>query len=175
MLVKIAIGILILIAGILLYAAMRPDTVRVRRSTEIKAPPEKVFALINNLRNWSRWEPQDRKDPSLKKTYSGAESGMGAEADWESSGQAGKGRMRIVESLAPSRVVVQVDFEKPFQAHNRNEFDLEPAGEITRVNWTMQGTNVYILKLMSVFANADKILGAHFEEGLRNLKQVAEE
>jgi uncharacterized protein YndB with AHSA1/START domain len=175
MLVRISIALLILILGILLYAAMKPDSIRVQRSTEIKAQPEKVFALINDLKNWSRWEPQDRKDPSLKRTFSGAESGKGAESDWQGSGQAGKGKMLIVESLPPSRVVVQVDFERPFEAHNVNQFVLVPAGEMTNITWTMQGTNVYILKLMSVFMNTDKIMGAHFEEGLRNLKQVAEQ
>jgi len=54
---KIAISIGILIAGILVYAATRPDTFRVERSTSVKAPPEKIFPLINGFHQWEAWSP----------------------------------------------------------------------------------------------------------------------
>ena len=38
----------------------------------------------------------------------------------------------------------------------------------------MQGTNVFMAKVMSVFVNMDRMLGAHFEAGLRDLKAAAE-
>ena len=46
----IAAVIVVVVAGILIYAATRPDTFRVQRTATIKAPPEKIFALINDLR-----------------------------------------------------------------------------------------------------------------------------
>ena len=63
---------------------------------------------------------------------------------------------------------------KPFEAHNINEFTLEPAGALTKITWTMHGTNLYIMKIMSVFVNMDSVVGKHFEGGLNNLKTVAE-
>ena len=68
-----------------------------------------------------------------------------------------------------------VDWVKPFQAHNLNEFTLEPQDPTTTVTWTMQGTNVYMMKLMSVFTNMDRFMGKHFETGLTNLKTAAED
>ena len=67
-----------------------------------------------------------------------------------------------------------MDFEKPFKAHNLNRFTLEPAGSSTRVIWTMEGANVYPLKMMGVFVNIDRVMGKHFETGLDNLRTIAE-
>jgi hypothetical protein len=69
---------------------------------------------------------------------------------------------------------VTVDFDAPFVAHNINTFSLEPEGESTRLTWTMRGTNPFPAKVMSLFLNMDRVLGEHFEAGLRNLKAVAE-
>jgi len=49
MLKTIAIVIAVLIAAVLLYATTKPDTFSVTRSASIKAPPEKIFAVINDF------------------------------------------------------------------------------------------------------------------------------
>jgi hypothetical protein len=120
----------------------------------------------------------------MKRIYSGEESGIGAISDWQGKGNAGKGRMTITESSAPNKVVVKVDFVRPFVAHNVNEFVLEPRtepsagpsapGTSTTVTWTMRGRNMFFMKLMGVFVNMDHMLGKHFESGLQNLKIVSE-
>ena len=164
-----------------IFAATRPDTFRVQRSLTIEAAPEKIFPLIDDFHNWPGWAPQDKEDPSMKRTNSGAAFGTGAVSDWAGSGSAGKGRMSIIESTPPSRVVVKVDFVKPFAAHNLNEFTLEPIvgpipklGPATKITWTMQGSNLYFMKVMSIFVNMDRVMGKHFENGLNNLKKVVE-
>ena len=83
----------------------------------------------------------------------------------------------ITESEPAARVLVVVDFTKPFQAHNFNEFTLEPRGAETQLTWTwtMQGRILYLMKVMGLFVNVDKAMGRHFEAGLRNLKTIAEQ
>ena len=174
MFLRIGIIIAVTLAAVLLYATTRPDTLRITRSTVIRASPETIFALINDFHYWVKWAPQDREDPTMTRSYGGAASGVGATSDWEGTGSAGKGRMSITESLASSKISVTVDFAKPFKAHNVNQFTLEPAGSSTKVIWTMEGTNVYITKVMSVFVNMDRMMGKHFEAGLDNLKMTAE-
>ncbi len=174
MILKILIILAVLAALVLIFAATRPNTFHVERSIRIAAPPERVFALINDLHNWSRWAPQDREDPTMTRSFSGAESGVGAVCDWSAKGSAGKGRMEIVESVPSSKVAVKVDFIKPLAAHNVNQFVLTPDGSGTSVTWSMSGSNLYIMKVMSVVTNMDKMMGKHFEDGLANLKGVAE-
>jgi uncharacterized protein YndB with AHSA1/START domain len=171
---RIIVVVVVLIAAVLVLAAMKPNTFHLERSITIKAPPEKIFALIDDFRNWSAWEPQDKGDAGIQRTYSGRAAGMGAMSEWQGSGSTGKGRMLITESVPNSRVSVAVDFVKPFQAHNINVFTLQPAGDSTNVTWDFEGTNVFVLKLMSVFVSMDRIMGDHFETGLENLKTAAE-
>jgi hypothetical protein len=172
----LTIAIVVVITGIILFADTKPNTIQVTRSITIQAPAEKIFPLIDDFHHWPGWAPQDKEDPTMKRIYSGEESGAGAISDWQGTGNAGKGRMTIMESAAPNKVVVRVDFVRPFVAHNLNEFILEPSepGTSTKVTWTMRGPNLFFMKVMGVFMNMDRMLGKHFETGLQNLKIVSE-
>ena len=162
------------VAILFLYAASKPSVLVVQRTTTIGAPPEKVFAIVDDFRNWPKWNPQDRDDPTLSRTYRGTNSGAGAISDWSGKGESGKGTMTISKSVASSKIAVDADWSRPFQTHNVNEFDFVPAGEGTKVTWTLRATNLFIMKVMSVFTNMDKNIGGHLESGLANLKNAAE-
>jgi len=174
MILKIVVLVAALIVAVLVFAATKPNTFRVERSIAINAPAGKIFALINDLRAWDSWEPEDRKDATMKKTFIGPESGTGAAAEWASKGQGGKGRLLISASVPASRVAIKVDFVRPFEAHNLNEFVLEPDGGGTKVTWSIQASNLYAMKLVGVFFNIQREFEKHIETGLRNLKSVAE-
>jgi carbon monoxide dehydrogenase subunit G len=170
------IGILaVLIVVFVVLVAIKPNTFRIQRSIDIKASPDKVFALISDFHNWTLWAPQDKEDSTMKRSYGGSAKGEGAISEWNSSGSAGKGRMFITESKPPNRITINVDFARPFETHNVNEFTLEPAGDSTKVTWTMQGTNLLIMKMMGIFVNMDGVMGKHFDAGLNNLKALAEQ
>jgi uncharacterized protein YndB with AHSA1/START domain len=174
MILRVMIIIAVLIAMVLIVAAGKAKTFRVQRSISIDAPPERVFTLIDDLHNWTRWAPQDKEDPSMMRTYSGPANGKGAVSEWTGSGSSGRGRMFITESLQPTKISIQVDWMKPFVARNINEFVLEGSGTSTRVIWTMQGPNLYVMRIMGIFVNMERIMGKHFETGLANLKAVVE-
>jgi uncharacterized protein YndB with AHSA1/START domain len=171
-----AIAIIVVLAfiGILAFASTKPNTINIQRATDIKAPPERIFALINDFHNWQAWAPQDKMDSTMKRTFGGAAIGKGATSEWVSHGKAGCGRMEITEAAAPFKITVRVDFAKPFEAHNTNEFTLEPMDGMTRITWAMRGTNPYMAKVMSIFFNMDRVLGKHFEAGLHSLKTLSE-
>ena len=99
---------------------------------------------------------------------------MGATYAWEGNNQAGKGRMEITESSPASKIVIKLDFDKPFEAHNIAEFTLEPKGDSTIVTWAMHGPSPYVAKVMTLFFSMDDMVGKEFETGLANLKAVAE-
>ena len=174
MLKTIGIVVVVLIAAILAFAATKPDTFRVQRGATIKAPPEKIFPLLNDFQRWEAWSPWEKKDPAMKRTFSAVSSGKGAQYAWEGNREVGQGRMEIAESVPPSSLAIKLDFLKPFEAHNRVEFTLEPKGEATNVTWAMQGDTPYLAKIVHVFLNMDKLVGNDFEAGLANLKTVAE-
>jgi carbon monoxide dehydrogenase subunit G len=170
----IAAVIAVVVAGILIYAATKPNSFTVRRSIEIKAPPAKIFALINDLHGWAAWSPYEKKDPDMKRTFSGAQSGKGAVYEWDGNNTVGKGRMEVIDTSAPSKVTIKLDFIKPFEGHNTAEFTMEPKGDQTVVTWAMYGPSPFIAKLMGTFINMDRMIGNDFEAGLVNLKTLAE-
>ena len=174
MLKTIAIVVVVLIAAVLIFAATKPDTFRVQREASIKAPPEKVFAFIDDFNRWGTWSPWEKKDPAMKRTFGATTSGKGAVYAWEGNKDVGQGRMEIAESSPPSKMTIKLDFLKPFEAHNMVEFTLEPKGDATSVTWAMQGDTPYFAKIIHVFIDMDNMVGKDFEAGLANLKAAAE-
>ena len=166
--------LLVLILALLGYAATKPDTFRVQRATTIKAPPEKIFALINDFHHWSRWSPWEKLDPAMKKTYSGTAAGKGAIYEWEGNKKAGQGRMEIMESTPSSKVLIKLDFLRPMRASNVTEITTASQADGMHVNWVMTGQSPFMFKVMTIFMNMDKLIGKDFEEGLSNLKALTE-
>lgn len=174
MLRLIVIVLVIFVAVALIVAAMKPDTFRIERSINIKAPPEKIFPLIANfqhMRTWSAWE---KIDPAMKREFSGQESGKGAKYAWDGNKDIGQGSMEILEAIPSSKILIRIDFYKPFEAHNTVEFNLVANGETTTVSHAMYGPSPYISKIMCLFFNMEKMVGPKFEEGLASLKVLAE-
>jgi len=169
----IVLIVIALIAALLFFAASQPSDFQIHRYVMIKAPPEKVFPLIEDFHRWVEWSPWENIDPDLQRTYSGAPKGEGALYAWEGK-KTGAGRMEIMRTLPPGEVFIKLDFEKPMKAHNSVEIMLEPEGADTRVDWTMKGEHDFMGKLMNLFMNIDRLVGRDFEKGLAQLKAVAE-
>jgi uncharacterized protein YndB with AHSA1/START domain len=172
--VVIAVLLALAIAAVLVLASRKPDTLRVQRSAAIHAPPEKIFSLISDFHQWRAWSPYEDRDPDLQRSYSGAASGKGAVYEWNGNRHVGSGRMEILDATPPGRVVIKLDFLKPFEAHNTAEFTVVPHGDTTNVIWLMHGPAPFMSKLMQVFMNMDTMIGKDFATGLANLKRITE-
>ena len=170
----IGIVFVLLVAGAFVLAAIKPDTFRVERTASIKAPPEKIFTQISDLKAWAAWSPYEKKDPAMKRTFGPVTAGKGAVYEWDGNKNVGKGRMEITEAAQPSKVLIKLDFIEPFEGHNTAEFTMDGKGGATQVTWAMYGPANFVSKLMGVFFNMDKMIGADFEAGLANLKSITE-
>ena len=169
----IGVVVVVAIAGILLYAATKPDSFRVQRVVLINAPSDKVFPLINDIRAWTVWSPYEKKDPAMKRSYGAVTAGKGATYAWQGDKNVGQGSIEMVES-GPRKIVIKLDFLKPFEAHNMGEFLMEPKGDSTSVTWATYGPSPYISKVIGTFINIDDMIGRDFEKGLADLKAAAE-
>lgn len=170
----IVYAIVAIIAVILILAAMRPDTFRIERKIAIKAAPDRVYALLDDFHHWPSWSPWEKLDPAMNRSFSGAASGKGAGYAWQGNKKVGRGSMEILESQAPAKLIIKLDFFEPFEAHNTAQFDLAQSGGETTVTWAMFGPSPFMMKVMHLFMNMDKMVGKDFEEGLNNLKAQAE-
>jgi hypothetical protein len=88
----------------------------------------------------------EKLDPAMKKALSGAARGKSVYA-WEGNARACAGRMEIT---------------------------LEPRSGSTDVTWTMYGPSPYLARVATTFFSMDRVVGREFENGLANLKSIAE-
>src|SRR3954467_6444452 len=172
MLIGITI-VAVIVVAVLAIAASKPDHFCVERSREIAASPERIFALIQDFREWTRWSPYEKKDPNLKRAYSGPNSGVGAVYAWDGNKDVGSGRMEILEAK-PAKTDIKLEFFRPFKATSTAEFTLTPSAHGTRVTWAMFGQAKFLCKVISVFVNTDKMCGRDFEAGLATMQAVVE-
>jgi len=178
MLKKIVLSLAVIIVagggGLVAYAATKPDSFAVTRTIDIRATPERIILCLENFQRWRDWSPYEEKDPDMERRYSGPPSGPGATYEWDGDGNVGAGRMEIVTQEPARRVSIQLDFSRPFETRNMADFTLVPRGETTQVTWTMTGPATITTKVMDIIFNLDRMIGADFEAGLANLKDVTE-
>jgi uncharacterized protein YndB with AHSA1/START domain len=174
MLQIVGIALVVVIIAFLAYVASRPNDFRVHRTTTVNAPPDQIFPLINDFHQWEAWSPFDKRDPAMRRTYSGAAAGTGAVYEWLGNSQVGTGRMEIRETTPPEKVVIDLHFIKPFEGRNVAEFTMIRRDGATEVTWGMYGPLAFVPKAMGVFMPMDRMIGKDFDAGLANLKAVAE-
>ena len=172
--ITVLLVILGLVALVLLAAAFRPVRFRYERHALIDAPPAVVFAHVNELRKWQAWSPWEKMDPAMKRTLAGPAAGVGSIYEWDGNRQIGAGRMTIVESRPDEAVGLKLEFFRPFACTNRGDLTFAAEGRSTYVTWSMTGENTFMGRLVGLFINMDKMCGGQFEEGLANLRKLAE-
>ncbi|MEM8786724.1 MAG: SRPBCC family protein [Pseudomonadota bacterium] len=154
-------------------AYLLPREVSVARSIDIDAPPAEVFAHVNSLQAFAEWSPWGDIDPDMTQSFSGPETGVGNRMEWQSADQrVGSGSQEITESVADTRVATALDFGPMGTADAA--FELEPAGQGTRVTWGFTsdlGMNP-MARYMGLMM--DDWVGGDYERGLENLKAAAE-
>lgn len=175
MLKKVVIGLVCVLGVLAIVIATRPDSLHVERSAQIAAPPAVVFEQVNDFRRWSPWSPWEKIDPGMKKTFSGPAAGAGASYHWVGNDEVGEGRMTITESKPPERVLIKLEFLKPFAATNDTTFTFAEGGAGTKVTWAMDGRNNFMMKAYSLFNDMDAMIGKDFDKGLASMKGLAEE
>jgi uncharacterized protein YndB with AHSA1/START domain len=178
MLKKIAITLFLVISlavvAVLSIAATRPATFHVERSLSMAAPPDAVFAVLNDLHRFHEWSPWQKLDPAMKVTFDGPPTGVGSSIAWVGNKDVGEGRMTLTETTSPGSLSEKLEFLKPFEATSAVHFTIAPEGDGSRVTWAIDGNNNYMSKVMCMFVSMDAMMGKDFEAGLSSLKQVTE-
>jgi len=161
-----AVVILIVVSFVL------PRHVTMERSTVIAASPEVVYALIVTPRSFNSWSPWYGLDPDATYTYAGPERGVGASMSWTGNRSVGVGSQTVTAADENRRVVTELDFGPRGSA--TATFTLTPEGDGTRVSWGFE-TDLGMNPMSRWFGlMMERMLGPHYEEGLANLKLVAE-
>lgn len=167
-----ALVLVLAVAGLFGGALLLPPGFAVQRSVDIAAPVDKVYALVASPREWARWTVWNQRDPGMKMSYTGPDSGAGAGWSWLSDSE-GSGAMQFTAAEPGQRIAYTLSFPD-FDAPSTGELGFEATAGGTRVRWSMQGSmgSFLVFRWMGLFA--DRLIGPDFEAGLANLKREAE-
>ena len=179
MLVKILIGVAAVLALFLAVVATRPSAYHVERELEIAAPAAVVFGVLNDLHQFAGvlvlfGTPWEKLDPDMRKTFGGPAAGVGQSLEWNGNRDAGKGRMKIEESVPGRKVGVKLEFVEPMKSTATCALTLAGTPTGSSVTWSMDGNHNFVGKALGMFMDMDEMLGADIEKGLARLKTVAE-
>lgn len=160
--------VLVLVLGGLLISPQ----FTVSRSATVNAPPAKVYALLQDPREWKRWTVWNQRDPAMAIEYSGPASGVGAAWAWKSATE-GDGKMSFTAAEPARRLGYDLYFPD-FGTTSQGDLTLDAQGAATRVTWVMHGNmgKNPLFRWLSFFT--DKMVGPDFDAGLANLKKLAE-
>jgi uncharacterized protein YndB with AHSA1/START domain len=168
-----AITLGILFGLFILIGLVLPGEIQVVRSIEIDAPREKVFPLVDDLRELNRWSPWATMDSAARYEFSGPQSGVGARMSWSSENpDVGKGSQEIIRSHPPEQLVLRIDLGPQGQADA--QFNLEPVDGGTHVSWAFRYEIGYDLIGRYAGYIMSKLVGEKYDEGLARLKKLAE-
>jgi uncharacterized protein YndB with AHSA1/START domain len=166
--------IVVLVLAALLFggAMLLPGSFTVVRSVEVAAPADKIWALLQDPREWKRWTVWNQRDPAMQITYSGPPSGVGAGWAWKSASEGG-GEMKFTAAEPNRRLAYDLRFPD-WEGTSTGTLLLEPGPAGTRVVWTMNGDlgNSLIGRWFGLFA--DRMIGPDFDAGLARLKAEAQ-
>lgn len=143
------------------------------KSMVINAPQKKVWQQISSMKAFNQWNPWLKLDPGMKIMYSGMTGQVGDKYCWESKDDdAGAGCQEIKELVPYQRQKTEMIFKKPFEGQAMSEMILSPEGNATKVTWTMDTEQDAMMKIMRPMM--DYQMEKSYEEGLNNLKELAE-
>ncbi|NDV16990.1 polyketide cyclase [Muricauda sp. TY007] len=168
----IVLGIVLLI---IILAAIAPKNYNVSRSIEISKPKSVVFEYLKSLKGQDEWSPWGKRDPNMKKKFTGTDGEVGAINYWKGNKEVGEGEQEITKIVEGERIESELRFLKPFKSTSDAYITTKDIDEnTTKVVWGFSGRNKFPMSIMMLFMNMDKAVGKDFEEGLASLKEILE-
>lgn len=174
MFAKITVGAVVIFTSFLLYVASRDGKFHYERSGVINAPADKIFPYISNLQLGAQWSPYEKKDPNMKKTFSGTDGQAGSTEEFDGNSDVGSGKIEILKVVPNEAVDLKLTMLKPVVGENLIQYRLTPEGGGTKFTWSMSGDGGFIGKLIAVFIDCEKMIAGDLEIGIQNLKTLVE-
>ena len=158
---------------LILFSLLLPSQVKVKRSILVSAPIDRVFDQVNDLRNWEKWDPWKRMDPTMVMTFSNPPVGQNAFYKWESQNkQLGKGTLTLTQVAMNEAISTSIDFDGHHQGTAK--FQFAHKGDAIEVTWSME----HEVGMLPWKKYGGLMMRSHlkkqFDNGLKGLKFYAE-
>jgi hypothetical protein len=170
-LILLGIIALVLITG--LFVNGKYD---VEREVTIEKPKQEVFDYVKYLKNQDNYSVWAKKDPSMKKEFTGEDATVGCISSWESTDpDVGKGEQKITGIKDGDRIDYELHFIEPFESTDYAYMTTAAVNDsVTSVKWGFNGEMKYPMNLMMLFMDMEEMLAPDLQNGLNNLKSILE-
>ena len=172
----ILIIILIIIAIPFILGAFGADDFTIESSIIIHKPKQQVYDYIKLLKNQDHYSKWVMADPAMRKTFTGTDGTIGFIYAWESENkQVGQGAQEIIRLTEGESMDCEVRFIKPFTGTSYTTFETKTISpKQTDVKWIFKGTKNYMMKVMHILFNLQKVLKKDMDTSLATLKNILE-
>ena len=160
---------------VLLIAAARPPNFSVQRWQRIAAPPQHIFDLLQNLRQWEEWSSWGPFARTVVRRFSRSSAGLGAGCYWQDKARGAEGSMEVMHLTHPVQLAIAVTATLPVEEHQLAEFLLEPdASGGTMVSWVLRGEAPFLMRVKGVLRGHGSRQGRQLQADLKRLQALAE-
>jgi hypothetical protein len=160
----ILIGVICaLLLAALIFLACQKGSFEVKRSLEIDASQESVFAAIVDLKSWPKWSPWLLHEADADISNSDNYQSEGGYYSWDGK-IVGAGKLTHLEIRPASSIRQQIEFLAPFNAVNQINWKFEKRGDSTLVSWEMSGRMPFLQRFMN--KRMEPAMERDFELGL---------
>ena len=135
----------------------------IRKSIEINASPDVVFAVVSDLSQFRVWNPWLVCEPDAEVTVTKG----GKAYAWKGT-RIGEGEMHVTHEQSPSDVHFDLTFFTPHKSSSKVGIEVKPSGDKSTVTWTMDGSLPFFLFFMTKMMT--QMLGMDYQRGLTMLR-----
>ncbi len=160
--------ILLFLITVSILVATKNGNYFVKRTKIINVPKTVVFNYISEFKNWEKFGPWKKQDPSIQFTFPEKTSGLNSYYNW--TGKDGEGKIKTIFIAENDSINQNMTFNG---SESKTSWTFKDTLKGTKVTWSNKGKLNFTEKLF-VFAlgGADKVMGKMFDEGLINLNKV---
>ncbi len=164
--VVVALGVVTLLFG--LIVGSRSSSIAVERSQVLAAPPDVVFAVLNDPLKLPNTMGVLALDPQAQIKAAGA-----AGVDWQGSALSGEGHAERTAAQAPTLVRYALTYVQPSASPVQLVFTLEPKNDGTKVTLKHEATRGLGEKARALVMDFDRTVGPTLEASLGRLEGLA--
>jgi DNA gyrase inhibitor GyrI len=164
---------LVVIGGLLIFLALQPGDINVRRSLLVRCSPGAAFEHARDLREWRHWSPWLLHEPGAELTYSDDPTSAGGWYAWSGT-LIGAGRVTHVALHPPERIEQRIVFKRPFNSTAAVSWEFavteQDGAPATETFWTLRGRMPWLLRFLAPMFS--RLIAKDYELGLVRLRAV---